>query len=149
MVDPRQEQSRPVTAQASPVPRPRKARPSVRPSRLMIGAGTVAALTVIGSGLVRFPAPAVTDAGAVTTQSRTASAQSATKRSATARSATKRSATAKRPISYVRLKPGQRAPKGAKVIQEAAPTPRVVVRRVAAAPQVSRVHVVARTRQSG
>ncbi len=116
----------------------------------MIGAGTVAALTVIGSGLVRFPDPAASGAGTVASQPRTALADSATKRSATAKSASKKHpATAKRPISYVRLKPGQRAPKGARVIQEAAPTPRIVVRHVAPAPQVSRVHVVTRTRQSG
>ena len=55
-----------------------------------------------------------------------------------------------RPVRYVHLRPGQKAPPGAKVIHAAAPAPRVVVRWVtpASSSPVSRAPV-ARTRQSG
>ena len=100
----------------------------------MIGAGAVAALTVIGAGLVPFPV-AVDDPTAVVPQTDEAGAK--------ARSKTKV------PVKYVRLKPGQKAPKGAKVIREAVPTPRIVVRRVSSPAQKGSTRVVARTKQSG
>jgi len=118
-------------------------RPDPRPARLMMGAGALAAVSVIGAGLVPFP----------TTQ-----AQAPTSAPAPAPAGAKVAKVAKvqRPVTYVRLKPGQRAPKGARVIREAAPTPRVVVRRVVvSAPArstqtVSRsTRTVALSRQSG
>lgn len=108
-----------------------RSRPSNRPARLMVSAGAVAALTVIGAGLVRFP---------VVADEPVAIAPAA----ADARS----KAQAKRPVKYVRLKPGEQAPKGARVIREAAPTPRIIVQRVPAPAQRS-ARVVTRTRQSG
>ncbi len=115
-------------------------RPDPRPARLMMGAGALAAVSVIGAGLVPFP----------TTQ-----AQAPTSAPAPAPAGAK-VAKVQRPVTYVRLKPGQRAPKGARVIREAAPTPRVVVRRVVvSAPARSTqtasrsTRTVARTRQSG
>ncbi|MEX1336180.1 MAG: hypothetical protein AB1Z66_12855, partial [Candidatus Limnocylindrales bacterium] len=54
-----------------------------------------------------------------------------------------------RPVRYVRLKPGQKAPKGARVIKEAAPTPRVVVQRVVVPTVGQSRRPAARSRQSG
>jgi hypothetical protein len=79
----------------------------------MIGAGAMAALTVIGAGMVRFPV-AATEAPP---------AESAD-------GPTTKSAKAQRPVRYIKLKRGEKAPKGAKVIQKAAPKPRVIIRRV-------------------
>jgi hypothetical protein len=105
-----------------------------------MGAGALAAVSVIGAGLVPFP---TTQAQAPTSAPVPAPAGA-------------RVAKVQRPVTYVRLKPGQRAPKGARVIREAAPTPRVVVRRVVvSAPARSTqtasrsTRTVARTRQSG
>ena len=115
-------------------------RPDPRPARLMMGAGALAAVSVIGAGLVPFP---------------TSQAQAPTSSPAPAPPGAK-VAKIQRPVTYVRLKPGQRAPKGARVIREAAPTPRVVVRRVVvSAPARSTqtasrsTRTVARSRQSG
>jgi hypothetical protein len=134
--------------------RPARPRPSTRPARLMVGAGAIAALTVIGSGLVRFPV-ASDDVVATTSGNGAGEADAGSRgvRSSDAK-ASKARARTKRAVKYVRLKPGQKAPKGAKVIREAAPTPRIVVRRTAPAPapaaaQRTRVKVVTRTRQSG
>lgn len=129
---------------AEPTPTPRasthrkaRTRPSSRPSRLMVGAGAVAAISVIAAGLVRFPTvaddPAAAAAGAA----------------ASGKDGAKAKARSERPVKYVRLKPGQKAPKGAKVIREAAPTPRIVVRRAAPARQPASRKVVTQTRQSG
>lgn len=96
-----------------------------------MGASAVAAVTIIAAGLVDFPL---------------ASAQSepapATDRGAGA-------GRAERPVRYVRLRPGENAPTGATVIREAAPTPRVVVRRVDPPAAPASRPKVARTRQSG
>ena len=117
-------------------PRPNRARPSAQPARWAVGATALAALTVIGAGLVRFP---------------TAADDSPAAGPSTDASTVRRDpgVTPERRVRYVRLKPGQRAPAGAKVIREAAPTPRVVVRRVAAPPQPTSVRRVTHTRQSG
>jgi hypothetical protein len=106
--------------------------------RLMIGAAAAAALALIGSGLIRVP---------VTGDEVLAQASAPTSRPPRAKKV-------KRPIRYVRLKPGQKAPRGARVIREAAPTPRVIVRLVAPASRattraVSTQRVITRTRQSG
>ncbi len=114
-----------------------RGRPSPTAARMMVGAGALAAVTVIGAGLVRFPLS--TDAAAP-----------APPEPKVERVRQK----VDRPVQYVRLKPGQKAPKGARVIREAAPTPRIVVQRVSP-PTVSSpssrssVRVVTRTRQSG
>jgi hypothetical protein len=97
-----------------------------------MGAGALAALAVVGAGLAELPTSGAETGGAVDAGKQTAEVK-----------------VVERPVRYVRLEPGQKAPKGARVIREAAPTPRVVVRRVrvSAPSQVQRN--VARTRQSG
>jgi hypothetical protein len=119
---------------------------------MVIAAGAVAAMTVIGAGLVQYPV----DAGDAETAGLVASTNDKATKSPAKDKVRKK--TVKRPVRYVRLKPGQKAPKGATVIQEKARAPRVVVRRVnvpntrTAAPtrvaQPSR-KIVTRTRQSG
>ncbi len=120
----------------TPRPAPRS-RPSPRPARLMVGAAAIAALTVIGAGLVRFPLAADEPVAAAPESGKATAARSKSEQ----------------PVRYVRLKPGQKAPKGAKVIREAAPTPRVVIRRATPATQpvaqAAPRRVVTRTRQSG
>ena len=115
-----------------PAGTPGRDRPDPRPARLMLGAGALAAVTVVGAGLVDFPPavadeppspPATTEAARVTEE--------------------------ERPVRYVRLKPGQKAPKGARVIKEAQPTPRVIVRRVVTPAPSRTARTVARSRQSG
>ncbi len=112
-----------------------KARPDPRPSRLVVGAGAFAALSVMGAGLVRYPAAdvATTDDTVAATTARATHVK------------------VERRVRYVRLRPGQRAPAGARVIQEDAPAPRIIVRHVAA-PAPASVAVrrpTIRTRQSG
>ena len=107
-------------------------KPDPRPARLMLGAGALAAVTVVGAGLVDFPSavaeePLPAPATAEVTQAEKV----------------------KRPVKYVRLKPGQKAPKGAKVIKETAPSPRVVVQRVVVPAQSQTRRAVTRSRQSG
>ena len=113
-------------------PRAARSRPSAQPVRWALGATAIAALTVIGAGLVRFPVAADDPVASVPRDEKRASP-----------------ATGERPVRYVRLKPGQKAPKGARVIREAAPTPRVVVRRVTSPAQQPSVRSVTRTKQSG
>ena len=98
----------------------------------MLGAGALAAVTVVGAGLVDFP-PAVAE-------------EPSTKLSTTDVAKVEK---VKRPVKYVRLKPGQKAPKGAKVIREAAPTPRVIVQRIVTSAPRRPARSVARSRQSG
>ncbi len=108
--------------------------------RLALGAGTIAAVSIMAAGLVRFPSPSgdaiAADAVSVETL---ATAQP--------------EVIVKHRTQYVQLKPGQKAPKGAKVISGAVPTPRIVVTRIAARPAQTRQTVVRRvvtkTRQSG
>jgi hypothetical protein len=123
---------------AGPGEKPPRARgsgrdkPDPRPARLMMGASALAAVSVVAAGLVDFPPaaaeepqPAPVKAGVTTTEK------------------------VKRPVTYVRLKPGQKAPRGARVIREAAPTPRVVVQRVVVPAPGRSARTVARSRQSG
>jgi hypothetical protein len=116
---------------------PARSRPDPRPARLMVGAGAAAALALIANGLVTVPS----------TSDAAASAPDAASR------ARPRPARVKQRLRYVRLKPGQKAPPGAKVIREAAPAPRVVVRLVPSSRSVRTApvqrKVVTRTRQSG
>ena len=107
-------------------------RPDSRPGRLMIGAGALAAATVIGAGLVDYPMAVAEQPSATADQAREVKPKQV-----------------ERKVRYVRLKPGQKAPKGAKVIREAAPTPRVVVRRVVVREPSRSTRPVARSRQSG
>jgi hypothetical protein len=120
------------------IARPRRSRPDPRPARLMVGAGAAAALALIANGLVAVPLAsdaAVPASDPTTTRVRP------------------RTARVKQRVRYVRLKPGQKAPRGAKVIREAAPAPRVVVRLVPSSRSVRTApvarKVVTRTRQSG
>ncbi len=110
----------------------RRDKPDPRPARLMLGAAALAAVTVVGAGLVDFP-PAVAEEPLP----------------APAKAGVTKVDKVKQPIKYVRLKPGQKAPKGAKVIKEAAPTPRVVVQRVVVPAQSQTRRPVTRSRQSG
>ena len=98
----------------------------------MVGASALAAVTAIGAGLVDFPPTAAEEPSSQQTATGAAKAEKA-----------------ERAVRYVRLKPGQKAPKGAKVIREAAPTPRVVVRRVVTPAPSRPARTVARSRQSG
>lgn len=116
---------------------PARDKPDPRPGRLMMGAGALAAVAIIGAGLVDFPA----------TVAQEPPAAPATDPSAAARATSVEKV--KRPVKYVRLKPGQQAPKGARVIREAAPTPRVVVQRVVVSAPSRPARTVARSRQSG
>lgn len=117
-------------------------RPDPLPARLMVGVGALAALSVIAAGIGRLPGSSADSA------SRVAAIDPGVATLAAALPA--RDDHVERPIRYVRLEPGQKAPPGAKVIREAAPAPRVVVHLVtppasASAPRAP----VARTRQSG
>ncbi len=111
--------SRELAATVSGQAKPRRSRPDPKPSRLVVGAGAVAALSIIGAGLVRFPANAD---GADPSQAGVAAAAKVDAKAAK-----------KRPVKYVRLKPGQKAPRGAQVIREKAPPPRIVVIRAGTA----------------
>jgi hypothetical protein len=111
-----------------------KARPDPRPSRMLVGAGALAALSVMGGGLASQP---IADGG----DPAVAAAPRARGRHAHLR--------VERRVRYVRLKPGQHAPPGARVIQEAAPAPRVIVRHVASPAYVTVRRPTVRTRQSG
>lgn len=118
-----------------PTPATPKQRPDPRPMRLVLGAGTIAAVSIMAAGLVRFPAPA---ADAIAADVATVETL------ATARP----EVIVQHRTVYVQLKRGQHAPRGAKVIAGAVPTPRVVVTRIAARPATPRRAVV-KTRQSG
>jgi len=115
-------------------------RPDPRPSRLMVGAGALAALSVIGAVLGRMPVTAG-QGSATPVMADTASGAASADAAGTSR--------VQRPVRYVRLKPGQKAPPGAKVIREKAPTPRVVVHWVTPVTQTVPRTPVARTVQSG
>ena len=123
-----------------PVPGPRtdvvaaKRRPDARPTRVVLGLGTFAAMSVVTAGLVRFPVATTPDVLAIGPEPSPAVQEAVVHR-----------------IRYVQLKRGQKAPAGAKVIRGADPTPRVVVRTIPARRTTTtpRRRPVARTRQSG
>ena len=98
----------------------------------MMGAGALAAATVIGAGLVDYSMAVAEQPSAPADQTREGKANRV-----------------EREVRYVRLKPGQKAPKGAKVIREAAPTPRVIVRREVVREPGRSSRTVARSQQSG
>jgi len=110
-----------------------KQKPDARPMRLGLGAGAIAALSIMAAGLVRFPVddPAAADTGHV--DQSTAQVQNVR---------------VEKQVRYVQLKPGQKAPPGARVIEAAAPAPRVVVKTIQAAAPAAKV-TKTRTRQSG
>jgi hypothetical protein len=112
-----------------------KKRPDARPMRLVLGASALAGLSAVATGLIRPPATEpVTGSSDTTTEVLVAP---------------KPEVRVVKRIRYVRLAPGEHAPPGARVIREAAPTPRVVVTTVRdRQPAVVR-RVVVRTRQSG
>ena len=103
----------------------------------MMGAGALAAVTVIGAGLVDYPLAVADDPPSALTQTSPIQARPAKVK------------VVERPVRYVRLKPGQEAPRGAKVIREKAPKPRVVVRQVVTPVARQSTRTVTRSRQSG
>jgi hypothetical protein len=119
-------------------------RPNPLPSRLAVGAGALAAVSVIAAGIGRLPAapPAALPPVEPVSGALTAAAPVQQTR-------------VERPIRYVKLKPGEKAPAGAKVIQAKAPAPRVVVQWVSSGSSATTSSStpqrapVARTRQSG
>ncbi len=122
-----------------------KARPDPRPTRVALGASTIAAVSIMAAGLVRSPVPAAESAA-----DDTAVEALTTEVVATARPEVR----VKHRTVYVQLKRGQKAPKGARVIEGKAPPPRVVVTRIKSKPATtrqvrSRPRRVASTRQSG
>jgi hypothetical protein len=128
-------------AAAGPGPAAARQRPDPRPMRLALGAGTLAAVSIMAAGLVRFPV--ATDDAIAAADGQAAGTLATARPEVIVRHRTR----------YVQLKPGQKAPRGAKVISGAVPTPRVVVTRIAARPATTRRvvtrRVVTRTRQSG
>lgn len=118
-------------------------RPDPLPSRLVMGIGALAALSVMGAGMGRLP-ETTADVPAGDPSEPTLTATLSGEMGA-------RATRVERPVRYIRLKPGEQAPRGARVIREKAPAPRVVVRWVSApssSATTSRAPV-ARTRQSG
>jgi hypothetical protein len=121
--------------QPRPDPATPKRRPDARPTRVVLGLGAFAAMSVVTAGLVRFPVAATPDVLAMGPEPSPAVPETVVHR-----------------IKYVQLKRGQKAPPGARVIRGADPTPRVVVRTIPARRSTStttRRQPVARTRQSG
>ncbi len=91
-----------------------KPRPDPRPSRLALGAGALAAISVMVGGLASVPVadqPVSADPGP--SMARLGSAGVFQGR-----------------VRYVQLRPGERPPPGARVIDAAQPTPLVVITRV-------------------
>ncbi len=117
-------------------------KPNPLPARLVVGVGALAALSVIAAGIGRLPG--------VSEESPSSSAGLDPGATTLAAAAPALETRVERPVRYVRLKPGQKAPPGAKVIREAAPAPRVVVHWVTPPSSSSSTRApVARTRQSG
>ncbi len=124
----------------APGPRPRpdagmqKRRPDARPTRLILGIGTVAALSIATAGLARFPVTSAADATTVVAlESSDLSADASVQC-----------------VRFVRLERGARAPEGASIISGAELDALLVGD--SARSQVTtipRSRVVARSRQSG
>ncbi len=92
-------------------------------------------MSIVTAGLVRFPHASTPEVLAIGPGDTPSAQQTVVHR-----------------IRYVQLKRGQKAPAGARVIRDADPTPRVVVRTVPArrtATTAPRRRPVTRTRQSG
>lgn len=128
-----------------------KQRPDPRPMRLVLGAGTIAAVSIMAAGLVRFPTTGDTSGDVIAADEAAADAP-IIETLATARPEVR----IKHRTVYVHLKRGQKPPKGAKVITGKAPPPRVVVTRVPGKAATTRTTrparrrvVVTKTRQSG
>ena len=112
-----------------------KRRPDARPTRLVLGLTTVAAMSVVTAGLVRFPVSETADTAALAPEPPSAAREEGVHR-----------------VRYIQLQRGERAPAGARVIRRADPTPRIVVRTVPAqrhATTTPRRRSVTRSRQSG
>lgn len=109
--------------------------------RVAMGIGAITAISVMGAGFVR-PSWSVTDASVADPVDQ--SGQSAQVGTADVR--------VNHVIRYVKLKPGQKAPPGAKVINAKDPAPRIVVTHVAArtpARTQRQAVVKTKTKQSG
>ena len=113
-----------------------KQRPDPRPMRLVLGAGTIAAVSIMAAGLVRFPAATGDTSGDAIAADGAAADAAVVETLATARPEVR----IKHRTVYVHLKRGQKAPKGAKVITGKAPPPRVVVTRIPAKAATTRTH---------
>src|SRR5689334_677732 len=98
----------PVGARAGAAP---KQRPDPRPMRLALGAGSIAAVSIMAAGLVRFPPTGATSGDALTADEAAVDAP-VIETLATARPEVR----IKHRTVYVHLKRGQKAPSGAKVI---------------------------------
>lgn len=114
-----------VPAPASHIPKA-KGKPNATPMRVALGTGGLAVLSAIVSSIVSPPRAVVLPAGTYTGQATPVTAQ--------------------QPIRYVQLLPGQTAPPGATVIDQAAPTPLTIVSTI---PPVAQKPIVVRTTQSG
>ncbi|MFO1541024.1 MAG: hypothetical protein ACKOTZ_11385 [Chloroflexota bacterium] len=115
---------------SAPSPAPRNPPPAALPHPLAHCASALAALSVLTVGLVAVPAaPPVEEPVADLPVAREVIVE--------------------RRVRYVRLKRGHTPPPGARVIDAAEPTPRLLVTRIAAPAPERRSRPVARTRQSG
>lgn len=140
MVEPAVGDTRPVRPEVR-APRTHS-KPNPLPARLMVGVGALAALSVIAAGIGRLPGVSEENASSSADLDPGVTTLTAAVPAGKTR--------VERPIRYVRLKPGQKAPPGAKVIRETAPAPRVVVHWVTPTSSSSSTRApVARTRQSG
>lgn len=111
-----------------------KRRPDARPTRVILGLGTFAAMGVVTAGLVHPPATSA-DAANLDAASSSAIREEVT-----------------RCVRYVQLRPGEVAPVGATVIDGADQAERVVARAAGTGSRVTpapRRRTVARSRQSG
>lgn len=112
-----------------------KRRPDARPTRVVLGLGTIAAMSIVTAGLARFPVTDTVDTAALDPGHTAEAHQEVIHR-----------------IRYVQLRRGERAPTGARVVSRPDPTPRVVVRTLPSERQTTTApkrRTVARSRQSG
>lgn len=108
-----------------------KAKPDAGPMRFALGAAGLAAFSALAAAIVMPPQPAVlrpAAAGHVTSNT------------------TGAPAAVQQPVQYIQLQPGQTAPPGAKVIDQAAPKPVTIVTTV---PAPAQQPVTVKTTQSG
>jgi hypothetical protein len=119
-----------------------KNKPDPGPMRLALGAAGLAFFSALTAAIVLPPRPAVL------TPPDAAQAGSSTTGSGSAGSGTAGGASTavQQPVQYVQLQPGQTAPPGAKVIDQAAPQPVTVITTV---PAPAQKPITVKTTQSG